>query len=366
MGDVSLITGYLSALLACFCFGSFAVPVKSPSIASLNVHPLVFQTYKSLVCLFTAWLSLMPWDGSTWPAPTYTPWGLVSGLFWVPGGVCAIYAVQNAGLAVSQGVWSTGIVMVSFAWGLVIFKESLKSVTLACVGGAMMVAGLWGMSFFSQPEKNPDTDDDNRKMSDPPGDDASSYASSTTGGDGAALLPSSHTSASSAENSAKSRRNRGLLAAVFNGLWGGSIMVPMHYAPSNTHGLGYVISFAIGASTVTLLLWLGLWAKVGRKQLPSMHVKEMFRPGCTAGLLWSIGNIASMLTVESLGEAVGYSICQSSLLVSGLWGIFWFREVRSVQGRGWWLFSAAVTLGGILLLSAQKGGDDDDGGGAGR
>ena len=31
-----------------------------------------------------------------------TPWGLVSGIFWVPGGISAVYAVQNAGLATAQ------------------------------------------------------------------------------------------------------------------------------------------------------------------------------------------------------------------------------------------------------------------------
>ena len=263
-------------------------------------------------------------------------------MFWVPGGVCAIYAVQNAGLAVSQGVWSTGIVIVSFLWGLCVFQETLKSVWGAAGGAGMLVIGLWGMSYFSQPEKG------GRKESDDVGVGVPS--------DSKTLLPASDSP--TPLTSPSSRRYKGLLAAVFNGFWGGSIMVPMHYAPKSTQGLGYVISFAVGASLITMWLWGLLWMKVGYKQLPSMHYKEMIGPGGTAGLLWSIGNIASMLTVDSLGEAVGYSICQSSLLVSGMWGIFYFKEVKSAKKRGMWLASAAITLAGILVLTAQKGGDE--------
>ena len=43
---------------------------------------------------------------------TFTPWGLLSGLFWVPGGTAGIAAVRTAGLAVSQGTWSTLKIMV--------------------------------------------------------------------------------------------------------------------------------------------------------------------------------------------------------------------------------------------------------------
>jgi uncharacterized membrane protein (DUF441 family) len=43
--------------------------------------------------------------------------------------------------------------------------------------------------------------------------------------------------------------------------------------------------------------------------------------GGLAGLLWSIGNVSSILSVAYLGgEGVGYSIVQSQLVVAGLWG----------------------------------------------
>jgi len=88
-----------------------------------------------------------------------------------------------------------------------------------------------------------------------------------------------------------------------------------------------VISFAIGASIVTLFLWImryayhvnrtGSFVK-GFEALPSFHVRVMWLAGGTAGTLWSIGNICSMISVEYLGEGVGYSVVQVGVRLSTL------------------------------------------------
>lgn len=81
----------------------------------------------------------------------FTKWGIVSGLFWVPGATAGIYGIRNAGLAISVGTWSSLIVVSSFCWGILVFDEKVKSI--AGAGGAAMVliCGLVGMSIFSSP-----------------------------------------------------------------------------------------------------------------------------------------------------------------------------------------------------------------------
>ncbi len=165
-----------------------------------------------------------------------------------------------------------------------------------------------------------------------------------------------------------SRRTMGLMSAVFNGVWGGSIMVPMHYAPKEAHGMGYVISFAIGATIITICLWIcrfayyyfieGMTLYGSYHSLPSFHFRVMWKPGGTAGLLWSIGNLASMISVQQLGEGVGYSLTQSSMLISGIWGIFYFQEVKGVAIRTKWFMSAIITITGILMLSFEHVNDN--------
>ena len=56
------------------------------------------QTYKSFWCFVTSWL-VVPFTGGK---VQYTPWGIVSALFWVPAGVAAVIAVEHSGLALSQ------------------------------------------------------------------------------------------------------------------------------------------------------------------------------------------------------------------------------------------------------------------------
>lgn len=89
------------------------------------------------------------------------------------------------------------------------------------------------------------------------------------------------------------------------------------------------------------------------ESLPSFHLNVMWLPGGIAGLLWSLGNISSILAVAYLGEGVGYSIVQSQLLVAGLWGIFWFREIKGIETISKWLLCGCVTVAGILLLSHE-------------
>jgi hypothetical protein len=289
-----LFLGLTSAIIATFCFGTFAVPVKSPACRSINsgagIHPLAFQSYKTLCCLLTSWLALVipAYDEDTggWVRvrPVITAWGLVSGLFWVPGGVAAIYAVQNAGLAVAQGTWSTLIVLVSFIWGIFIFGEEVKSIPLTMLSSFIMISGLIGMSVYGVP--TPDSSLPNSKYSplsdseDPISSDPrlDSILNSSPG-----LLPPP------TKPSGRSSRFKGLAAAVFNGVWGGSIMVPMHYAPPSAQGLGYVISFAIGATTVTLLLWIAVaarWRFFRGPPVPRLHWRVMWKEGLLAGSLW--------------------------------------------------------------------------------
>ena len=115
----------------------------------MNIDPLVMQSYKTLMCLESCWVVLLIGEEFT-----YTPWGIVSGLFWVPAGTSAIFAIRNAGLAVSQGIWSALIVLVSFFWGIFIFDEAVASRVVATFAILLMVAGLWGMGHYSVPAES--------------------------------------------------------------------------------------------------------------------------------------------------------------------------------------------------------------------
>ena len=129
------------------------------------------------------------------------------------------------------------------------------------------------------------------------------------------------------------------------------MMVPMHYAPSECRGTGFAFSFSVGAFVVNAAM-IAIWKLIFRKKL-NFHFKKAWKHGMMAGFLWGIGNIGSVITVQILGEAVGFSIIQSNLIISGAWGIFYYGEVRGTQ-RCYWLASAMISTAGMIGLVLFK------------
>ena len=90
--------------------------------------------------------------------------------------------------------------------------------------------------------------------------------------------------------------------------------------------------------------------------LPSFYLREMWLAGFLSGSLYSLGNFCSIICVTVLGQGVGYSFIQTSMLISGLWGIFYFGEVTGSDRITKWLASSAITVIGILWLSYEHEG----------
>jgi glucose uptake protein GlcU len=426
--------GWLAALGGMLAFGSFGVPIKSKVVQSLHIDPLVMQSYKTAMCFLTSWLFVLV-RGESY---TFTPWGIVSGLSWVPGGVATIYAIKTAGLAIGIGVGSSFIVLMSFGWGIFVFDEHVHNRAQACIAVGCMLLGLCGMAYFSSPtvahaashsDNNntepqihihdayyqplrpedpdflrPDEDEDiqdvphvtdyvameemtnrtdvetihqlrdgNHELQDAevenlvaaPVEGPTISTSNQYDGD-TPVVDNGNSPATVLCCFGRIRvqeRILGILAAmIITGIWGGSILVPMHYAPPSNRGLGYLISFAIGAAVVNLSLWVIRYLylclyyssmKEAYQALPSFHLRKMWFYGGLCGLCWSIGNFSSILAVQYLGQGVGYSATQASMLISGLWGIFYFREIEGMKVIIKWYLSAMVTVLGIVMLGYQ-------------
>jgi hypothetical protein len=325
------ICGWLAAAASALAFGSFGTFIKSARSQSVNVDPLVFQTYKTAMCFLTCWIVL---SRETF---CFSPWGIISGLFWVPGGVATVYAVKSAGLALGIGIGSSCIVLVSFTWGIFVFGEHVHSRIGACAAIGCLIAGVFGMSYFSRPtvasinaESGPDTsrqetrdtivktrdsasgrytgitnreseeDQDERiqkcgglhmSLSDEDDEDTTHCIESNSDDD-VMLAVEIHDATKIFSNISK--RQAGILSAIFCGVWGGSIMAPMHFAPPDAKGTHFLISFALGSSLVTLALWIVRFAigvvregsaAVAYQTLPSFHFRVMWWPGGMSGLL---------------------------------------------------------------------------------
>lgn len=222
-------------LVSVICFGSFGVPIKSQAVTDAKVDPIIFQSYKTFWAFVTSFVAL------TYNPVKYTPWGLLSGLSWVPAGIAAVIAVNCIGLGVAQGLWSGLIIVVSFSWGAFVFQEPLTSLPLALFGIFILALGIVGMAvsrltFWST------------VLSCCASSEELSAAEENT-----ALIKSqednSKTDVSKSNNDNEkiedeedvvmnvlpcctcvNRRTIGYMAAIFNGVWGGSIMAPLKLA----------------------------------------------------------------------------------------------------------------------------------------
>mmetsp|Transcript_24331 Transcript_24331/g.57832 ORF Transcript_24331/g.57832 Transcript_24331/m.57832 type:complete len:397 (+) Transcript_24331:204-1394(+) len=386
--DASDLLGFASAALAALCFGSYTVPMKGEVATRVDVDPLVFQTYKAVAVFVTslllvAFCNLMhgthPDSFDYWSFADFTHWAFVSAIFWVPGGTAGVFAVRRAGLAISTGLWSCVIILLSYLWGVLIFHEKQESAVGAVGAVLLMCVGLIGIAHFSSIEVRPGLDQARaapRSVEEcrPACSDETTPLNGINRANDAqfdlAKYPhcgksprcrktvrlSFSLSASEAEELLHidvTRYRLGLFAAVLNGLFAASIMLPLHYAPPNTtKGIGYSMSFGIAAVVVVFIFWtirlLALTAaefaakqneakritpniireslREGYSQLPSFHFSEMWRPGFTAGLLYSGGNLFGIVSIQHLGNFMGYSLNQSSMIISGCWGLFWYRE----------------------------------------
>mmetsp|Transcript_9175 Transcript_9175/g.12755 ORF Transcript_9175/g.12755 Transcript_9175/m.12755 type:complete len:410 (-) Transcript_9175:542-1771(-) len=398
--------GWAAALVSIFAWGSFGVPVKGKTCSRLNVDPLVMQTYKTSWCFLTSWL-VIPVLGVQ---AKFTYWGIISGLFWVPGATAGIYGIQNAGLAIAVGTWSALVVLSSFFWGVFVFHEGVKSFPRACSAVLLLCVGLVGMAQYSQPKKKIDAYNDvgngnkndekikrGTNMSDYEGDGGSSDEEGATRkrADKVAEISSLEIEPLvSDENEMNddevykekkdnttwtfrigkrrlkfTKRQMGIICAAINGAWGGTCMIPLHYAREEGFGgPGYVISFASGSMIVTVWIWalrylyildrLNFEFKEAYEIMPSFYLREMWMQGSLAGILYSIGNFGSIISVTMLGQGVGYSCTQLSLLVSGLWGIFYFGEIKGGETIFGWLSAASLTIAGIIWLSHEHVGEE--------
>jgi hypothetical protein len=165
--DSNELTGLVAAFLAAICFGSYGVPMKGEAATRVNVDPLVFQSYKAFTVLTTSAIliavnnflahlenaqhiepSIKRYE--TWTFSDFTPWAFVSASLWVPGGTAGVYAIRRAGLAISVGIWSCVIVILSFIWGVLIFHEEQRSgIWGALKALAILCVGLCGIAYFS-------------------------------------------------------------------------------------------------------------------------------------------------------------------------------------------------------------------------
>eukprot|EP00899_Mesostigma_viride_P017118 jgi/Mesvir1/25407/Mv01441-RA.1 len=349
----NVLIGGIAVLGSILFFGSFGVPIKSPAVIAAKVDPIVYQAYKTFACFATCWLVLIYTDLK------FTKWGFVGAAIWVVNGTCAIVAIRWAGLSVAQSLWSGLSIFVSFLWGAYVFAEPIVDMPLTLLALAFMAAGMAGLAIAasSKPRQRSPHDGDSllRRELDSSGDEKGHPAGGKRGAalrkleEGKPLLRDSFGKQADKDH----RFAQGLALAAYVGVANGSFMTPLKYANTEVKGVEYLVSFGVGAFVVTAVLLLAYFTglRMMGRPVPDFQFRVAAKPALTTGLLWSVGNFCSIYATQYLGMAVGWPLVQCQLLVSGLWGIFYYEEVTGSRAIALFFLSALVVLAGVVMLS---------------
>lgn len=175
---------------------------------------------------------------------------------------------------------------------------------------------------------------------------------------------------------------RGILFALITGFAGGSILVPLSYAPESLQEIAFLPSFGIGVFLLALVFERGEAYYCDRAEdydplnrisvgVP-FHLNAAVVYGILSGIIWNLGNVCSIYAMKSgLSYGVAYPILQCALgmsrsdatssckcfiinscctVFSGLWGILFFKEITGRKAIVWFTLSAGTVIIGAFLL----------------
>lgn len=218
------------------------------------------------------------------------PYGLFSGVLWGIGNAIFLTAIFNLGISKAVPIASSLVILSSFLWGVLVFGEIPSGVTVGFLGIGAIILGV--------------------------------ILVSTVG-------------------SAQSQNiKKGVVAAILSGLIFGSQLVPLKIGHLATKDFFFPMSAGIFLTGLVIF-----FVKKGKLKHESLGL------GFLSGMIWSIGNLLSLVAISLIGLAKAIPVTQSSTLIAVLWGVFYFKEIKLKRDKVQILIGAIILLLGVMILS---------------
>jgi len=333
--------GYFAAVGSALCNGSFGTISKFDRVQKAAIPFPIFAFWNTVGIVISSifFLAATP--------RVFTPWGLLSGLFFVLSMAITFLAIARLGLGSATGIWSGTAIVVSFTWGVKVQGEEISRAGLAAPGMILLVTGLVVIAFNGQAassRRKLEAKHHQDQLMD--GDVESSAA--VDGGSGSPQGANPHI------NVTGYPYPLGLIASVATGVFGGLVLGPMYYAPEEAKGVQYIPSMALGVIISSPVVTALMIYVSGHPW--SLRTTSAALPGIASGFIWNAGNALSIIATMSsgVGLAVAYPIMQAGLYVAGLWGIILFNELKLVREQITYWIGGVVLIVGAALLAFSK------------
>ena len=303
--------GYLLAVLSSVFNGSFVAFAKVQSVASVNLHPILFNFYVTCGVAASSCLAI-PWVLSGHGELRFVYEGAIGGFLFVGASSLSFVAAKNLGLSTGQGVWSGSAITVAFLWGVLgpePIGKPLGSLPLSLLAMLLLLLGVAGMVKCQPLGRALDW----RRLHDTehPLHGGSNSDSEVGSGVRDADSPTEDCALQPRTAQDKSVHVTGLCAAVGVGLFGGSILVPLTYLDDQIAALP---SFGLGALVGGALLTAVFYAAALRRgEPPALELRSTLWAGLASGLVWNAGNLCQIvaMSVYALPYGISYPILQA-------------------------------------------------------
>jgi glucose uptake protein GlcU len=393
--DPTSAVGWVATLGAVFIFGTFGVLIKTKAVQDAAVHSLVFQLYYA-AGVVTACISL--WAISREPL-CISPWGGAFAVCWIGSQFFAYSAISSIGYAVGPAVWGGVTIVVSFTWGCFVFEDPVQSIVGSAFALLVLVLGIclaastqssfpkalaeWCTAAYGscQRKAGPKAKAKAgriRSLSTPAEIGLSSSQSSPSlnrsliqspgGSPSKRYAGDKRTDVALLVLTADGRRHviRGTIAAMLSGLFNGSMTVGLRCFPDKCPAMGvlnqawgqcdglssppmaFLPSCAVACGVMVPLFFIAFFGMANVTTL-NYRFADVAVPGFLTGCFWAMGNFAAFFSTMHLGMTIGYPLTQTCIIVSGLWGIFYYKEIRGRPAIGLFFVSTAVILIGAGL-----------------
>jgi len=287
---------------------------------------------------------------------------MLSGAFWILSQVCAYNAIQAVGYAVGPAVWAGLTICVSFVWGATAFAKpvsslfgSLCALVLLIIGVCIAAYSTVAPSSYRGCKKVADETREHLNNTETPEQANPTDEPAPPLEDG---VPQDATSGPKVKSVPL-----GLLYACGCGLLNGSLMVPItlftdgskllnikRYDLGGNPAIAFLPSLAFGIFIVQAVLFFVWFAPTLRTgHWPNFHLTVAAVPGLLTGAFWGMGNFAAMFASTYLGQTIGFPLTQTCIIVNGLWGILYYKEISGPLPVGLFALACCVIIGGAYL-----------------
>lgn len=320
--------GYLGALVAVVCFGTYAVPTKFIETGD----GMMFQ-WIECAAIWMFGLIIMFIEGSY----VFHPLAVLGGALWCLGNATVVPIIGWIGLSMGMLVWGLANMIIGWAcghFGIFVAKEAVPHPALNYVGFTLALVSV----LFYFPVK-PTVKKANAQKE----------------------INSSETEPMIEKQPENPFIHKilGLSAALVAGVLYGFNMIPVSHAMdkagADTEPLHYVFSHFTGiflCSTVLVALYAGV------KKNRVWFNPQMVLPALLSGVLWAMAQSAWFVANKNLGLSVAFPIITTGPgVVASIIGIIFFKEIQG--SRNFMFLGAAflLTLTGVICIAISSNKD---------